>query len=146
MVGAVWRATAREILGTRIGRLRLGYWLTLLGVGVLAAVYAERRELGRRYEEYRRNEMEVQTKRLECEALEQRIQASRQRVDSLGNDLLEIEADIRRNKTLVREGEIIYRIEPVGEAHAGQPTPPEEHGPETVPASGEAHQPANGRD
>ena len=117
--------------------------MTLVGAGALAAVYAEWRDVGRRYEAYRRNETEIQTKRIECEALEQRLQASRQRVDSLGNDLLEIEADIRHNKSLVREGEIIYRIEPVDKAHTGSLTPPEEDGPGAVPV--ESQQPAQGR-
>ena len=145
MAGAVWRLTAREILGTRVGQLRLGYWLALAGVAVLTAVYADRRDLARRYDEYRRNEAGIEAKRLECEALEQRIQASRQRVDSLGNDLLEIEADIRRNKSLVREGETIYRIEPADDARAGQPSAPEDIR-EAVPIRGEAGQPANGRE
>lgn len=126
--------------------MRLGYWLALVGAAVLAAVYAERRDLGRRYEELRQTEAEVQTKRLQCETLERRIQASRQRVDSLGSDLLEIEADIRRNKSLVREGETIYRIEPVADARDGHQRPIEKDAWETVPIPGEAHQGENERE
>ncbi len=117
---SVWRLGLRRTAGARTGRFKLACWLTLIAVAGLVLAYACHRNLYQRCQDYLKNEVEVQAKRRECETMEERIQASRQRVESLGSDPLEIEADIRRNNNLVREGETIYRIEMVpANAQAG---------------------------
>jgi cell division protein FtsB len=104
-------------------RKKLRYWLVLTAVMAMVLAYAGHRNLRQRFQDYLKNKGEIQAKLRECEALEQRIQASRERVTSLGSDPLEIEAEIRRNKNLVREGEKIYRIQTVSEDPASQDDP-----------------------
>ena len=53
--------------------------------------------------------------------LQKRESELRQRVDHLVNDPVEMEAEVRRSKNRVREGETIYRIEP--DVSPGQSTP-----------------------
>jgi len=90
-----------------------GYWLTLLVVAGLVLAYAAHRNLYPRSQEHLDNRNAIRAKQRECEALEQKIQAAQRHVESLGNDPLEIEADIRRSKNLVRNGETIYRIKAI---------------------------------
>ena len=87
------------------------YWLVLLVAAVLTLLYAERRNLYIRYMEHVETKKEVLEGQKQCEKLEAEAEATRQRIQHLGTDPIEIEAAIRRSKDLVREGEKIYRIE-----------------------------------
>lgn len=87
------------------------YWLLLLVAAVLTLLYAERRNLYVRYMEHVEAEQEVLQGQERCEKIETETEATRQHLEHLGTDPIEIEAAIRRSKDLVREGEKIYRIE-----------------------------------
>lgn len=92
-------------------RTRGWYWLILLLVAALAALYVQRRDLPRRYLDYQKSAQELAQARQSCAELDEKIEASRQRAEHLGSDPTEIEAAIRRSKDLVREGETVFRIE-----------------------------------
>ena len=87
------------------------FWLILLLVAALTAFYVQRRDLPRRYMEYQKSAGDLAQAQQSCAELEDKIEASRQRAEHLGNDPTEIEAAIRRSKDLVREGETVFRIE-----------------------------------
>ena len=61
--------------------------------------------------DHQNREGQIRAAKEQCQALEQEIQTSRDRVEHLNNDPYEIEAAIRHKKGLVREGEKVYRIE-----------------------------------
>ncbi len=87
----------------------------------LVAGYAYQRSLGARFQDYLDSELAVEMKQAESDKLKKRIEEYRLRVNSLRSDDLEMEADIRRSKKFVREGESIYRIEPVPDALDSKP-------------------------
>ena len=87
------------------------FWLILLLVVVLTALYVQRHNLVDRYASYKQGVEQVREAEQQCTALKAAIDASRQRVEHLGNDPLEIEAAIRRGKDLVRSGETVFRIQ-----------------------------------
>jgi len=89
-----------------------GYWLILLLVAGLTALYADRRDLYDRYQVFLDDQQKIQAAQNQCGALQAQIDDARRLVEHLGSDPLEIEDAIRRNKNLVREGETIYRIQP----------------------------------
>ena len=60
---------------------------------------------------YRLGESELQTREAEAETLRKQEAELKQEIDGLGNDPLEMERAIRRNKGLLREGEQVWRIE-----------------------------------
>lgn len=96
-----------------MSRKSIRYWLALALTAAIMAGYASHRNLHRRFKDYLKSEADIQARQDRTATLEGRIEQSRERVESLGSDPLEIEADIRRHKTLVRDGERIYRIEEV---------------------------------
>ena len=87
------------------------YWLTLALVCALALVYIERHDLKARYEAYQETMGTVSAQEREVEALRAEVDAAQDRLKGMDSDPLEQEATIRRVKRLVREGEIIYRVE-----------------------------------
>ena len=87
------------------------YWLALALVCALALVYIERHDLKSRYATYR-NTMDTVTKqREEVNNLKAAVEDAQHRLKGMDSDPLEQEATIRRVKRLVREGEIVYRVE-----------------------------------
>ena len=87
------------------------YWLTLALVTALALVYIERHDLQGRYMDYRQTVDTVATQREQNERLRETVANEQQRAEGMDRDPLEQEATIRRVKRLVREGEIIFRVE-----------------------------------
>lgn len=87
------------------------YWLTLALVTVLALVYIELRDLQGRYADYQRTVETVAEQRARVRQLRETVAAEKQRAEGMDSDPLEQEATIRRVKRLVREGEIVYRVE-----------------------------------
>jgi cell division protein FtsB len=92
-------------------RNRGWFWLILLLVAALTALYVQRRDLPGRYMDHQKSAAELTQARQSCAELEGKLEASRQRADHLGSDPTEIEGAIRRSKDLVREGETVFRIE-----------------------------------
>lgn len=90
------------------------YWLTLALVCVLALVYIQQRDLKGRYEAYQETVNTVSAQEREVETLRTAVDEARDRLKGMDSDPLEQEATIRRVKRLVREGEIIYRVEAGG--------------------------------
>lgn len=88
------------------------YWLALALVCALALAYIEKRDLKGRYEAYKNTKETVAAQQAEVEALKAAVNDAQHRLRGMDSDPLEQEATIRRIKRLVREGEIIYRIEP----------------------------------
>lgn len=79
-------------------------------VGIVAG-YAYHRDFASLYTKYCESRANVQQLResvRRAQALEEELA---RKVDRLGHDVVEMEAAIRRNKELVREGETIYRVE-----------------------------------
>jgi len=93
------------------------FWLILLLAVALTVYYVQRRDLVHRYYEYQKNARELSQAENTKADLEQKLAESRQRAEHLDNDPTEIEAAIRRNKDLVREGETVFRIEKRPQAH-----------------------------
>jgi cell division protein FtsB len=106
------------------------YWIVLLIVCGLVALYAERRNLAGKYAQWQASEDTVQAHRQRLEKLVKERDRLREKVVDLNNDPVELEAAIRRSKKLVREGETIYRIEPgtADSAERGSPTALERSG------------------
>ncbi len=91
------------------------YCLALATVVLLALGYAERRDLYGRYLEHLDTEEDIRHGTERREALRNTVEETGQRVRFLNEDPLEIEAALRNNKNLVREGETIYRIKLIPE-------------------------------
>lgn len=87
------------------------FWLILLLAVALTIYYVQRRDLVHRYFEYQKNARELSQAEQSCADLEEKLSESRERARYLDSDPTEIEAAIRRNKDLVREGETVFRIE-----------------------------------
>jgi len=83
----------------------------LVVVVLLTLVYAFQRDLYGLYLRYRNREANLSTERREVESLEQQRQQLEERIEALSTDAVEVEATIRRDRGLVREGETIFRIE-----------------------------------
>lgn len=79
----------------------------------LTVGYVIHRDLAGQYTFYQENEEYVRAMREQQRALTAEEQRLTQRVEGLTSDPVEVEADIRRSKGLVRPGERILRIEPV---------------------------------
>lgn len=104
-----------------------GYVIALLVTIGLTAAYVWHRDLRGKYEYYLENEKYVQTVQDQLETLKQEEQRLQERVDGLdNNDPVEVEADLRRDRKLVRPGEKIFRVElePDGSAQQGVVTEP----------------------
>jgi cell division protein FtsB len=93
------------------GFSRKTYWIALAVVLALCVAYAYQRDLYGLYRHRQSSEIRVRELRQELDELEQREQQLTERVNGLDSDPVEMEAAIRRNKNLVREGEKVYRIE-----------------------------------
>lgn len=107
---------------------RRGYGWRLLAAATLTLAYAHQRELTARYDQHQRNEAAMRRLEAQCAALNEAIDASKQRIEFLGSDPIEMETTLRKQENLVREGEIIYRLEPVPPDHpalAPAPSAPE---------------------
>lgn len=87
------------------------YWLAFLVLVGLLALYAQRRDLYGLYQDHRQGEARVQSLTRELGALEQKNASLERRVEQLDADPVELEAEIRRTKNHVREGETIYVVE-----------------------------------
>lgn len=103
--------------------LRKRYWLTVAAVAVVVALYAYHRDLSGLYREYLRQDGEVQALRDQLDQLRSSEEAMTRRVDRLKTDDVEMEAAIRRDKNLVRQGERIYRVELPPEIEADDARP-----------------------
>lgn len=102
-----------------------GYVIALLVTIGLTAAYVWHRDLRGKYEYYLENEEYVQTVEGQLEALKREEERLQERVDGLGNDPVEVEADLRRDKKLVRPGERIFRVDlPDGSAQQGAVSEP----------------------
>ena len=99
------------------GRLRIAlppgsvYWLALTAMVALAAAYAYHSDVYGQYVRYKASEAQVHRLNEEVRALEHQEQHLQERVVRLETDRLELEAESRRSRNLVREVETIYRIE-----------------------------------
>jgi len=89
-----------------------GYILVFLLVTGLTVAYVIHRDLAGQYNFYQRNEEDVRTMREQLQTLDAEEQRLQERVEGLTSDPIEVEADIRRSKGLVRPGEHVIRIEP----------------------------------
>jgi cell division protein FtsB len=87
------------------------YWLTLALVTALALAYVDQRNLQGRYGTYRQTMQTVEEQQQQVESLRKRVASEEKRATGMDSDPLEQEANIRRVKRLVREGEIIFRVE-----------------------------------
>jgi len=94
-------------------RFSTSYILAFLIVTGLTVGYVVHRDLAGQYNFYKENEEYVRTMREQLRILTAEEQRLQQHVEGLTSDPIEVEADIRRNKGLVRPGERIVRIEPV---------------------------------
>ncbi|GEM_PF-843164 len=95
------------------------YMMVVVAVTGIVCAYAFHRDLLSLYNKYCEREAAVQRLRQsvrEAQALEDDLS---RRVDGLDHDAVEMEAAIRRNKELIREGETIYRVELPPEIGAG---------------------------
>lgn len=87
------------------------FWLVAPLVVALTMLYADRRDLGARRQEYLDSKERVLRGHEQCDELQKDLDAVRQHVEDLANDPSKIEEVIRRTKNLVREGEKVYRIQ-----------------------------------
>ena len=87
------------------------YWLALALICALALVYIQRHDLKSRYETYLETMETVSQQEQEVEALRAAVDTARDRLRGLDSDPVQQEANIRRVRGMVREGEIIYRVE-----------------------------------
>lgn len=87
------------------------YWLALVLMAVLLVVYVQRRDFYGLFEDYRQSEGQVESMQGQLDTLEAEEAKLKIRVENLNDDPLELEAAIRRSKSLVRDGETIYRVE-----------------------------------
>lgn len=90
---------------------RAGYWLALVAMCGLVALYVAGRDLFGFYTGYRQGEREMRELSEQADALAEEKARLQQRIEHIGNDPVEMEAIVRQNKDLVRAGETIYRIE-----------------------------------
>ena len=87
------------------------YWLALVAVIGLLAVYAQRRDLPGVYRDYLKSEDRVRDLEDRMPGLEAEKLRLERSVDYLAGDPLELEAAIREGQGLVRDGETVYVIE-----------------------------------
>ena len=94
-------------------RRRVLYWVALVLSLSLLAAYAQHRQLYQRFVDYKQSEERVNSMADQLDALETREQAMSEHVQEMTSDPVEMEATVRRNKHLVREGETVFRIKPI---------------------------------
>jgi cell division protein FtsB len=93
----------------------VGYALALGGLVSAAYWYVGYRDLPGLYNAYKKGEQEAVNLRQALEADTAQAEELEAHVAGLDGDPVELEAAVRKNKNVVREGEIIYRIELVPE-------------------------------
>jgi cell division protein FtsB len=86
------------------------YWIALLLLAMGAYFYADQRGFNQRIDEARRSHEQVEELRGELRAAEAAVARLEDRVEYLHGDPVEMEAAVRRNKNLVREGETLFRV------------------------------------
>ena len=92
------------------GRIRRWYLLCLLALIGVLALHAQHSDFYGLYFDYKASHERVRTLELDLTRAEtERVLLERQ-VEHLNTSPLEIEAAIRRTKSLVRAGEIVYRV------------------------------------
>jgi cell division protein FtsB len=89
------------------------YWLSVALMLTVAGAYAWKSDLYRRYHDHLRTEAEIQAAQDQVDQLRQNLEASRDRVQDLDSDPLEVEASVRRIKRWARPGERVYRMEEI---------------------------------
>ena len=102
------------------------YFIWMLGLVLVIAVaygYAQQRNIQQRYVELRENQAVLENIRMEVEALRNRVHETRERVEKMESDPLEIEAAIRRDRRMTRDGEIVFRIEDAPASPPAAPVP-----------------------
>jgi cell division protein FtsB len=93
----------------------------MLGAALIGAVlYAQWRQLDIRYLEIEQDVQQVENAERHLEVLELELSQSSSRVENLGNDPLEVENAIRKNKNFVLKDEIVFKIEDLPEGMAPQ--------------------------
>jgi hypothetical protein len=92
-------------------RGRKWYWLSLIVVAAVSVGYAWEKDVYGRYLEGTHAEQQLEQRRVAVQEQEAARDRAQQRVESLVTDSLEIETEIRDRKRLVREGEVVYRLE-----------------------------------
>ncbi len=86
------------------------YWLALLAVVVAVGLYVQRRDLGGQYRAYRASDENVRELGQRLEGMKSERESLEKTVKHLDDNPLELEAAIRRGKSLVREGETVYNV------------------------------------
>jgi cell division protein FtsB len=91
---------------------RTPFWYrwALVALIAMAGLYIERRELVRVHLEYRESAGKAERLESRLADLEAEAAALERRVEYLQSDPVELEAAVRAEKKLLREGETIYRI------------------------------------
>jgi cell division protein FtsB len=77
----------------------------------MSSAYAWHRDLHGKYLKYLIRRTETESLLRERDALDTEKQELNAKVERLGNDMVEIEASIRRDKGLVRADEMVFQIE-----------------------------------
>jgi len=77
----------------------------------LSLLYGAWRDIPGRYRAYEQNQQQIINAQQERTALQQAVARYDQRVKGLEQDPTEIEAEIRKSKDYVREGEVVFRIQ-----------------------------------
>jgi len=89
-------------------------FLWALGVALVVAVavgYAHQRNLQTRYHDLQKSQAELAEIRAKVESLQSQVEDTRGRVKKMESDPLEIEAAMRGDRGLARDGETIYHVE-----------------------------------
>ena len=86
------------------------YWTALLLLIVAAWVYVDRRGLNERIDAARHSHEQAESLRQELRAASESVSRLEARVEHLHGDPVEMEAVVRHNKNLVRDGETIFRV------------------------------------
>lgn len=89
-------------------------------MAVVISGYVHQRNLPQRYRDLQVNQEELDDIRAKVKSLRDQVESTRSRVEKLESDPLEIEATIRQDRRMTRDGEIIFHVEdaPEGEAAA----------------------------
>lgn len=93
------------------GMGRLGYWAAVAACALLMVGIARYHGLTDLFKEYRYSENEVRVLESRLESLQDDAAHLERNVEGLHDDPLAMEAEIRRSKGFVRDGERIYRIQ-----------------------------------
>ena len=90
---------------------RRWYWLCLVSVVLALAVYTLRRDVYGLYLDYKASGERVETLERDLRSAAAARASLEKQVEYLNSSPLEMEAAIRRSKSLVRAGEIVFRVE-----------------------------------